>query len=98
MTLSKEQIRTRLSAELPRLGAAYSVKTLRLFGSFTRDAQTAASDVDLLVSFEEKPSLLTFLALEEELSGLLEMPVDLVLESALRPELTPYILPDAVMI
>jgi hypothetical protein len=58
-----------------------------LFGSYARGNQQADSDVDLLVSFKEPPSLLGFIALENALSASLGVKVDLVMEEALKPNI-----------
>jgi uncharacterized protein len=76
-----------LRQHLPQLRAQYHVDTLQTFGSYVRAEQTAASDLDLLVTFTETPSLLEFIALENYLSDLLGVKVDLVMASALKPAL-----------
>jgi hypothetical protein len=43
----------RLRQHYPDLASRFKVSSLALFGSFARDEQTSASDVDLLVSFSE---------------------------------------------
>lgn len=78
-------IRRRLKRELPRLRDAYGVRSLELFGSWVRGEQTDTSDLDVLVIYETVPNLLRFLALEEELSELLGLPVDLVMKEDLKP-------------
>ena len=47
--------------------------------------KNARSDVDVLISFNEEPSLYGFIELENKLSELLEAKVDLVEKSALKP-------------
>lgn len=42
------------------------------------------SDLDVLVTFRETPGLLRFVDLEDTLSDLLGVPVDLVVEDALK--------------
>lgn len=63
------------------------VKRLSLFGSATRTDFGPASDVDLLVEFDEEArlGLLEFVGLREELSHLFgERPVDLATPAILR--------------
>jgi uncharacterized protein len=84
-----------LRQHLPQLRAQYHVDTLQTFGSYVRAEQTAASDLDLLVTFTETPSLLEFIALENYLSDLLGVKVDLVMASALKPALEKIILDEA---
>jgi hypothetical protein len=52
------------SQQLPLLTERYGVETLEVFGSYVRAGQKAGSDLDLLVTFWEEPSLLTFVAIE----------------------------------
>lgn len=63
------------------------MERVALFGSYARGNPEADSDVDLLVSFKEPPSLLGFLALENALSASLGVKVDLVMEEALKPSI-----------
>ncbi len=86
----------KLQNQLPHLQGKHHVDTLQLFGSYVRDEQTPASDLDILVAFTETPSLLEFIALENELSDLLGVKVDLVMKSTLKPPLQKIILEEAV--
>lgn len=60
--------------------------------------QHAASDVDLLVTFEEPPSLMEFITLENELSDTLGITVDLVMADALKPAIGRRILSEVVLV
>lgn len=51
---------------------------VRVFGSVARREDGPTSDVDLLVTFPPDADIVTLLALEEELSDLLTVPVDVV--------------------
>ena len=46
------------------LAERYSVEKLEVFGSYVRSEQKKDSDLDVLVTFNEEPSLLTFIAIE----------------------------------
>jgi uncharacterized protein len=84
---------------LPDLRNRYRVDTLEVFGSRVR-ADTRNSgrerDLDLLVTYTETPDLLTFIALENELSERLGVSVDLVMRRALKPRLRDRILREAI--
>lgn len=82
-----ESIRRALSGAMPALRGKYHVAGLALFGSWVRGEATAASDVDILVEFapEATVGFFEFMALEQELSELLGMGVDLVTKGALKP-------------
>jgi predicted nucleotidyltransferase len=76
-----------LRHQLPLLKELYQVQTLGVFGSYRRQEQTPDSDLDLLVTFCEIPGLLKFIELENYLSDLLGVKVDLVMEEALKPHI-----------
>jgi predicted nucleotidyltransferase len=59
----------------------YAVSRLSVFGSFAR-AEEGARDIDLLVEFKETPTLVEFIQLQDLLSDLVGMPVDLVSRKA----------------
>ena len=62
----------------------YHVNTLGIFGSYVRNEQAGDSDLDILVDFTAPISLFEFIDMEEELSELLRVKVDLVSRNALR--------------
>jgi predicted nucleotidyltransferase len=74
----------------------FHVKALFIFGSVARDEATSESDVDLLVDFDDSPSLFEFARLRRRLAEILGRPVDLVTRSALKPQLRDRILGEAV--
>lgn len=80
-------IKRTLRRHLPELRERYSVASLALFGSYVRHEQRPDSDLDLLVTFDETPGLLKFVELEDALSDLLGVNVDLVVEDALKPRI-----------
>jgi predicted nucleotidyltransferase len=98
MTASKDlpELQAILRGELPRLARRYGVARLGLFGSRVRGDSRADSDLDVLVSFHRNPGLLTIVTLENELSDLLGVRVDLVLADSLRPHAGRRILAEVV--
>jgi predicted nucleotidyltransferase len=91
-SLTLSQLLPRLRASLPDLTARYQVASLGVFGSYVRGKEQPDSDLDVLVEFLEPPSLFEFIRLENELSALLGVKVDLVMKSALKPGIGRYIL------
>jgi len=87
-----------LHQQLPLLTEHYQVQSLGVFGSYVRQKQHSGSDLDLLVTFYETPSLLRFIALENYLSDLLGIQVDLVMREALRPHIGQRILDEVVRV
>ena len=55
-----------------------------IFGSFARGDNKKGSDIDILIKFKESPSLLTLIKLENDLSEILGIKVDLVTTGALK--------------
>ena len=55
-----------------------------IFGSFARGDNKKGSDIDILVEFKKAPSLLTLIKLENDLSEILGVKVDLVTTGALK--------------
>lgn len=94
--LSLEKILEILRGQIPMLGERSSVETLEVFGSYVRSEQHQDSDLDILVTFKEVPSLLTFLAIENYLSDPLGIRVDLVMKDSLRPKIGQRILREAI--
>ena len=70
-----------------------------IFGSYARGEQTADSDLDILIKFEQRISLLKLVQIEQELSDKLGLKVDLVTENSLKnPRLKQYIEQDVITI
>lgn len=81
--MDREQVIDRLKrnqASLRSMGLAH----ISLFGSTARGVQSAASDVDLAVKFDESAAidLFRFAAISERLRRLLGVKVDMVVEPA----------------
>ena len=96
--LSLEKILELLRQQIPVLAERYSVDTLEVFGSYVRSEQKKGSDLDILITFKEAPSLLTFIAIENYLSDLLGVHVDLVMKDSLKPHIGQYILREAISV
>ncbi len=90
-----EEILKKLKSMLPLLREQYHVRTLEIFGSYVRGDENAESDLDLLVTFSQAPTLFQFVALENFLSDELNIKVDLVMKDSLKPALGRYILEEA---
>lgn len=71
---------------------ALGVKRIGLFGSFVREEQSAESDIDLLVEFEEgQKTFDNFMQLSFLLEDLLNRPVELLTPESVSPYIRPYI-------
>lgn len=85
-----------LRQHLPELMEKYSVSYIGILGSYIRGEQTKDSDLDILVQFDKTPGLLKYIELENYLSDLLGVKVDLVMKSALKPNIGKRILNEVV--
>ena len=85
-----------LHQQIPILVERYGVETLEVFGSYVRDEQKEDSDLDVLVTFKEDPSLLTYISIENYLSDLLDVKVDLVMKDSLKPKIGKQILSETI--
>ena len=68
------------------------VSMIGIFGSMARGDSKKQSDIDLIVRFSKRKSLLAVVRLERELSEALDRKVDLLTEGALSPYLRERIL------
>ena len=89
---NKLYFKEKLREQLPFLAVTYHVKSLGLFGSYVRKEQQDQSDLDILIEFHETPSLLKFIELENLLSDMLGVKVDLVMKDSLKPRIGQRIL------
>lgn len=87
-----QEISRTLTELKPELRLKYKVKEIGIFGSYRRNQQKATSDIDILVDFEETPTLPKFINLENYLSDALGIKVDLVMKRALKPHIGKAIL------
>jgi predicted nucleotidyltransferase len=90
------EYRAKLRDHLADIAGRYHVASLALFGSRVRGEGRTDSDLDVLAHFDVTPSLLTLLKLENELSDLLGVRVDLVIRESLRPSIKERVLTDLV--
>lgn len=93
-----KKIEETLSRHKEELRERFRVKEIGIFGSYVRGGEEKESDLDILVEFEEVPGLFKFIELEDYLSDILEIKVDLVRKKALREELRDNILKETIYI
>ena len=77
------------------LAARHGATEVRVFGSLARGEGTERSDLDLLVTLEEKRSLLDLVGLKQDIEELLHRSVDVVTEPALSPYIRDRVLAEA---
>ena len=92
-----DEILDTLQAHLPERRQRYGVRSLGVFGSYVHGEQRRRSDLDLLVEFDGRPlTLFKFVEIENYLSDLLDVKVDLVEKTALKPAIGRHILEEAL--
>lgn len=91
-----KEIKNILAKHMEILESEYKVKSIGVFGSYIKGRQKKGSDLDILVDFFEPVSLLKFIHLENYLSEILGVRVDLVMKDALKPRIGKHILREVV--
>jgi predicted nucleotidyltransferase len=81
--------------EVLELAAARGASRVRVFGSTARGEDRDDSDLDLLVDLPAGTSLLTVVALQQDIADTLGVPVDLLTERELDPDLASQIIAQA---
>jgi len=82
--------------QILRITARYGVSNVRVFGSVARGDAGTGSDVDLLVNLGPGLSLLSYVALKQDLEDLLGVSVDVVDEEGLHRRIRDRVLQEAV--
>jgi len=93
-----DELKIILRVHKDELRERYGIKELGIFGSYVRGEERKDSDLDLLAEFEDgaKIGLLEFISVENYLSDLLGVKVELVEKSALKPRIGRLIMKEVV--
>jgi len=67
-----DEIKSAVSRHAPK----YHIKSVKLFGSYANGNATEHSDIDLLVEYEQEPSIMKFFAFKDHIENDLKTPVD----------------------
>jgi len=93
-----EKLKTILALHKNELKEKFKVQEIGFFGSYVRKEQNNKSDVDVLVTFNETLDLFSFVELENYLTDILGVKVDLVMKDGIKPHLKERILSEAVYV
>ncbi|MDE0302167.1 MAG: nucleotidyltransferase family protein [Gammaproteobacteria bacterium] len=96
--LARNDILTLLRKHKSMLARRFGVVDLSLFGSFARDQATEASDIDILVQFDGPATSKRYFGVQFYIEDLLDHPVSLVTDKALRVEFRPYVEQEAIRV
>jgi len=86
-----------LHSNKPRLLVRYHLKSIGVFGSFTRDDFNENSDIDILIEYE-KPLGIEFIDLADDLEEMLNRKVDLVSRNGVKPKYLEEIKKDLIYV
>ena len=79
--------RDELFEKIANLLKGHGVRKVAVFGSYVRGEEKPESDIDIIVEFSERKSLLELVRIERELSEELGINVDLLREKSISPYL-----------
>jgi hypothetical protein len=91
-------IRKKLEKQKSFIAERYKVKSIGIFGSYVRGEERKDGDIDILVEFSQPIGFFAFLDLEEYLTDLIGVKVDLVSKKALKPRIGKYILQEVMQV
>ena len=95
---SLDEIKEIIDVHKDELRKEYGLKEIGVFGSYVRGAQRADSDLDILIEFEKPVGFVKFLRLENRLSDLLGVRVEMVTKKALKPFIGKRILQEVIYV
>ncbi|MGH8000847.1 MAG: nucleotidyltransferase family protein, partial [Brasilonema sp.] len=93
-----EEIKQILRQSKPLLQEQYQITQLGIFGSYARGEQTQESDVDVLIDYDQAPTLFKLVELRDYLSSAIGMKVDIVTQNGLKPRIRERVLSEVVYI
>jgi predicted nucleotidyltransferase len=92
------EILDQLRGMRPELSEQYHVRTIGIFGSYSRKHQTEQSDLDLVVEFDQPIGMMAFVHLKDLISDHLGIRVDLVTPEGLHPLIRDQIMHEVVYV
>jgi hypothetical protein len=78
-----QEIKNTLSSHKHRLFNDYPIKSMAIFGSYSRKEQTDSSDLDILVEFSDRIGI-RFIDLADDLEEIVGFKVDLVSKKGIK--------------
>ena len=91
------EITTILSKHKNHLFRDYPIKSMAIFGSFSRKEQNDSSDLDILVEFKDKIGI-RFIDLAEEIENIVGFKVDLVSKNGIKEKYLQAIASDLIYV
>ncbi|MGI0494047.1 nucleotidyltransferase family protein [Alkalinema pantanalense CENA528] len=91
-----EEIKRILGESKGLLRERYRITQVGVFGSYARGEQTDRSDVDVLVDYEQAPTLFGVVELRDYLSELIGLRVDVVTKNGLKARIRDRVLSEVI--
>jgi predicted nucleotidyltransferase len=95
---TRQEILAILRDKKSELASRYGVSQLALFGSYARNEQNEASDIDVVVEFEKPISGLSFVSLAEAIESAIGIRADVVPADGIKPRYREFIGKDLVYV
>lgn len=92
-----QDIKLILSDNRNHLFSEYPLKSLAIFGSYSRKEQTETSDIDILVDYNDNIGI-RFIDLADEIEELLGQKIDLVSVKGIKEKYLQTIKPDLIYV
>ncbi|RMA93165.1 nucleotidyltransferase family protein [Hydrogenothermus marinus] len=94
-----EEIKDIIEKHKNEIKENFGVKNIGIFGSYVRGEQKENSDLDILVEFKEGHKTFdNYMDLKLYLEKVLNLKIDLVSKTALKPRLKTYILKEVIYV
>ena len=87
-----EEIKEVIQKHREEFREQYGLKEIGIFGSYVKGEQKESSDIDMLIELEKPIGFVRFMRLENALSQLLGVRVEMVTRKALKPHIGKRIL------
>jgi predicted nucleotidyltransferase len=87
---------SKFQTQIDQIAKANNISYLALFGSTARGDDDVNSDIDLLVNFDKRLSLLDLVQVERNFSTTFNRPVDLIPQDSLNKYVKPYVVNDLI--
>ncbi len=94
--MTKNEILAFLREKKSYLSKTYGVTSIGLFGSYARDEAREGSDIDIAVELKSENKFMNFFNLKYYLEEQLHKPIDIGIESTLKPVAKEYIKKDII--
>ncbi|MEM2919030.1 MAG: nucleotidyltransferase family protein [Candidatus Altiarchaeota archaeon] len=95
---SLDEIKKVLKDNKEKIRSTYQIKEIGIFGSYVKEKMRETSDIDILIEFEKdaRVTLIDLLKLENYLTELFGVRVDIVIKEALKPNIGKRILEEVI--